>query len=76
LTNNPDKVRQLADLGIDVVDQVPTGVHLTTANARYLAAKAARSSHTIVLPEQADEPSDAPPDHRPTTEPTTEPTGS
>ncbi len=54
LTNNPDKVRQLGALGIDVVDQVPTGVHLTSANARYLAAKAARSWHTIVLPEQPD----------------------
>ena len=60
LTNNPDKVRQLADLGIDVVDQVPTGVHLTSANARYLAAKAGRSSHTIVLPAHTDR-SDAAP---------------
>ena len=50
LTNNPDKVRQLGELGIDVVDQVATRVHLTPANARYLAAKAARSAHTISLP--------------------------
>ena len=66
LTNNPDKVRQLADLGIDVVDQVPTGVHLTSANARYLAAKAARSSHTIALPEQTGAPgaTSKPTDHR------------
>lgn len=50
LTNNPDKVRQLAALGIDVSAQVPTGVHLSTANARYLASKVSHSAHTIVLP--------------------------
>ena len=29
LTNNPDKVGQLAALGVDVTEQVPTGVHLS-----------------------------------------------
>ena len=41
LTNNPEKARQLADHGITVAEQVPTGVHLTATNARYLETKAA-----------------------------------
>ena len=41
LTNNPEKVRQLADHGISVAEQVPTGVHLNATNARYLETKAA-----------------------------------
>lgn len=45
LTNNPDKVEQLGDLGLHVVRRVPTGVHRTAANERYLAAKVARGAH-------------------------------
>lgn len=48
LTNNPDKVAQLRDLGIRVDEVVPTAVHLTAHNARYLAAKAG-SGHTLTL---------------------------
>ena len=44
LTNNPDKVAQLEQYGIEVVDQVLTGVHLSTANAAYLRAKAERQA--------------------------------
>lgn len=50
LTNNPDKVQQLSRFGLDIVEQVPTGVHLSTANGRYLAAKANHTSHTLDLP--------------------------
>jgi GTP cyclohydrolase II len=50
LTNNPDKAAQLRRLGVTVTEQVPTGVHLSTANARYLAAKARRGEHTLDLP--------------------------
>jgi GTP cyclohydrolase II len=49
LTNNPDKVAQLRRLGVTVAEQVPTGVHLSTANARYLAAKARHGEHTLDL---------------------------
>ena len=49
LTNNPDKVRQLRQHGIDVTEQVGTGVHITGANRRYLAAKARRGEHLIPL---------------------------
>jgi GTP cyclohydrolase II len=42
LSNNPDKRRQLEQLGIDVAAQIPTGAFLTPDNRRYLEAKAAR----------------------------------
>ena len=47
LSNNPDKARQLRRCGVGVSEQVPTGVHLSTANGRYLAAKAERGAHTL-----------------------------
>ena len=47
LSNNPDKAAQLARLGVDVTEVVPTGVHLCAANARYLATKASRGAHTF-----------------------------
>ncbi|GLH99470.1 GTP cyclohydrolase II [Phytohabitans aurantiacus] len=50
LSNNPDKEEQLDQLGVTVVERVPTGVHVSPANVRYLAAKATRSAHTIDLP--------------------------
>lgn len=50
LTNNPDKVGQLTALGVDVAEQVPTGVHLSEANRLYLAAKRNHTAHTIDLP--------------------------
>jgi GTP cyclohydrolase II len=42
LTNNPDKAEQLDRLGVTVLERVPTGVHVSPANADYLAAKARR----------------------------------
>lgn len=49
LTNNPDKAAQLEGLGVGVVDKVPTGVHLTAANERYLLAKRDHTAHTLQL---------------------------
>jgi GTP cyclohydrolase II len=49
LTNNPDKATQLERLGITVVDRVGTGVHLSPANARYLATKVDRGAHLLDL---------------------------
>jgi GTP cyclohydrolase II len=40
LSNNPDKAAQLEQLGLTITERVPTGVHLSGANARYLATKA------------------------------------
>ena len=49
LTNNPDKAAQLGAHGIEVVERVPTAVHLTASNRRYLSAKAHRGSHALEL---------------------------
>ncbi|MEU9040140.1 MULTISPECIES: GTP cyclohydrolase II [unclassified Kitasatospora] len=49
LSNNPDKAAQLADLGITVRHRVPTGVHLSASNVRYLTAKVERTGHSIEL---------------------------
>jgi GTP cyclohydrolase II len=53
LTNNPDKARQLRRFGVTVTARVPTAVHLSEANARYLATKARRGAHTLDIPMSA-----------------------
>ena len=50
LSNNPDKARQLHRYGVSVTARVPTGVHLSASNARYLTTKARRGAHTLDLP--------------------------
>ncbi|MGW8764284.1 GTP cyclohydrolase II [Streptomyces sp. NPDC055815] len=50
LSNNPDKADQLTALGVEVAERVPTGVHLSAANVRYLHAKAEHTHHTLDLP--------------------------
>ncbi|WP_433797184.1 GTP cyclohydrolase II [Actinoplanes sp. CA-252034] len=50
LSNNPDKAAQLAARGIDVTERIPTGVHLSAANARYLTTKRDHTAHTLDLP--------------------------
>jgi GTP cyclohydrolase II len=50
LSNNPDKRTQLARLGIRIDNQLPTGLHLTQANAAYLATKARRGGHEPLSP--------------------------
>jgi GTP cyclohydrolase II len=50
LSNNPDKARQLRRFGVIVSALVPTGVHLSAANAGYLATKARRGAHTLDVP--------------------------
>ena len=53
LSNNPDKARQLRRFGVAVTSVVPTGVHLSATNARYLATKAGRGAHTLDVPVSA-----------------------
>jgi GTP cyclohydrolase II len=53
LSNNPDKTRQLRRFGVTVSTRVATGVHLSAANARYLATKARRGAHALDLPMSA-----------------------
>jgi GTP cyclohydrolase II len=50
LSNNPDKARQLVQLGMQVAERVPTGVHVSEANVRYLRAKVEHTGHTLALP--------------------------
>ncbi|AGZ40088.1 GTP cyclohydrolase II [Actinoplanes friuliensis] len=50
LTNNPDKPAQLRASGVDVRAVVPTQVHASDANVRYLQAKVSHTAHTIALP--------------------------
>jgi GTP cyclohydrolase II len=50
LSNNPDKALQLEALGVEIAEQISTGVHLSHANLRYLRAKVAHTHHTIALP--------------------------
>ncbi|GAA0688802.1 GTP cyclohydrolase II [Kitasatospora atroaurantiaca] len=49
LSNNPDKADQLSALGIEVADRVPTGVHVSESNVRYLRAKVEHTGHSIPL---------------------------
>ena len=49
LSNNPDKAAQLDAYGVTVSDRVPTGVHLSEANARYLVTKRDHTAHTLQL---------------------------
>jgi GTP cyclohydrolase II len=49
LSNNPDKARQLRSCGVTVVEQVPTGVHVSAANIRYLETKLRRGRHMLDL---------------------------
>jgi GTP cyclohydrolase II len=50
LSNNPDKAAQLELLGVAVAERIPTGLHLSDANAQYLLAKRDHTSHTLALP--------------------------
>ncbi|GAB4401501.1 MAG: hypothetical protein OHK0052_24990 [Anaerolineales bacterium] len=49
LTNNPAKVTQLQNLGIQVNQRVPVEVTVNPENARYLETKARRMNHLLNL---------------------------
>lgn len=49
LSNNPDKARQLRDLGVAVRRSTSTGVFATDSNLRYLHAKVSHTQHDIDL---------------------------
>lgn len=55
LTNNPEKVRQLADRGITVSERVPLVVGVGAFNEGYLETKRDRMGHALAgLPDQHD----------------------
>jgi GTP cyclohydrolase II len=47
LSNNPDKRAQLLSQGIEIAEQVPTSVHVSETNARYLSTKSTRGGHAL-----------------------------
>ena len=47
MTNNPDKVTQLTQHGIEVVNRTPLVVGINTSNLPYLKTKQERMGHTI-----------------------------
>jgi len=49
MTNNPEKVRDLTDLGVRVVDRVPAEVPPTEGNRDYLRAKRDKLGHLLKL---------------------------
>ena len=51
LTNNPDKVTQLAERGIQVTERVEHSFAANRHNRFYLETKASRSGHLLRLPD-------------------------
>ena len=49
LSNNPDKVEQLANYGVAVVDRLPLLVGVGDENREYLATKVERMGHLIEM---------------------------
>lgn len=47
LTNNPDKVYQLSDFGMDIVERVPIQMDATTEDLFYLQTKQNRMGHLV-----------------------------
>ncbi len=47
LTNNPEKIRQLKDAGVKIVERVPLVVEPTEYNEAYLRTKHERSGHLL-----------------------------
>ena len=47
LTNNPDKVYQLADFGMEIVERVPIEMPATTFDAFYLRTKKEKMGHLL-----------------------------
>jgi GTP cyclohydrolase II len=50
LTNNMEKIRFLEEVGIRVVDRIPSVPTVTSENARYLRTKALRMNHLLNIP--------------------------
>ena len=47
LTNNPEKIKQLGELGINIADRVPLIVGENPENSGYLEVKRARMGHLL-----------------------------
>ena len=49
LTNNPQKIESLQELGVSVTDRVPLKPRVTSENVAYLTTKAERMNHLLNL---------------------------
>ena len=49
LTNNPDKVYQLSDFGLEIVERVPIQMEATQYDRRYLRTKQEKMGHLPFL---------------------------
>lgn len=49
LSNNPDKGEQLVKYGVNVTEQISTGVYLSDRNKSYLLAKKREKAHRLIL---------------------------
>lgn len=47
ITNNPKKMKELQEFGIELEEVIPTHVHLKTGNESYLKAKASHGKHRL-----------------------------
>ena len=47
LTNNPDKVYQLSDFGLEIVERVPIQMEATREDLFYLRTKQQRMGHIL-----------------------------
>ncbi|WP_105902133.1 GTP cyclohydrolase II [Vibrio gangliei] len=47
ITNNPKKMKELQEFGIELEEVIPTHVHIKTGNESYLKAKASHGKHRL-----------------------------
>ncbi|MBD1574027.1 GTP cyclohydrolase II [Vibrio sp. S17_S38] len=47
ITNNPKKMKELQEFGIELEEVIPTHVHMKTGNESYLKAKASHGKHRL-----------------------------
>ena len=52
LTNNPDKVYQLADFGLEIMERVPIQMEATQYDRKYLRTKREKMGHLLFLKEK------------------------
>ena len=49
LTNNPDKMYQLADFGLEIVERVPIEIQANTYDEKYLETKREKMGHLLEM---------------------------
>lgn len=52
ITNNPKKIRELQEAGIELAEVVPTHLHMKAGNEGYLKAKASHGKHRFIFKDE------------------------